>query len=566
MSDIAINDKGDAMRFNGTGWEPAPVAVNEKGDKMVHDGTDWRPLAPSVAKPIGAAMAMPTGTPQIGPGPRTANMPNVPRPWAGVLGEAASNLAPSALKFGGDVVNALAHPIDTATNIGRIAAGAISKTGRPGDLVRDGDAPPSQEELDRRARVEGPLNALMQNYADRYYGMENFKNTIASDPVSVAADASTLASAGGTAPVRGAGLVGKAGRLADPVSVVGNALKYGGKAADRVATDVLGGTTGAGGRSIRDARTAGAEGGDKAVAFQENIRGGPVSDVVDRAKGALEQVREERNAAYKAGRADLSKDATVLDFAPIDRAVNKAAEVGTFKGKTVEPAAVETVDKMRKVVDDWRGSDPADYHTPIGIDALKRSLGNLRDSTAPHSPERVSADRIYNAVRGEIANQAPAYSKMMEDYAKASDKIKEAEKTFSLGEKATGDTAARKLTSATRNNISTNFGERAKLLDELAKYDPTLPYAIAGQATNSLAPRGLVGRGGLMALGGSVVANPLNVLAAPFFSPRLVGEGAYYAGKAGGMIDSTANALGINARNARAVGRGAYQGREREQP
>jgi hypothetical protein len=154
---------------------------------------------------------------------------------------------------------------------------------------------------------------------------------------------------------------------------------------------------------------------------------------------------------------------------------------------------------------------------------------------------------------------------MMEDYAKASTQLKEAERTFSLGERATGDTAARKLTSATRNNVNTNFGERARLLDELAKYDPTLPYAIAGQAVNTLAPRGLVSRGGLMALGGSAMSNPLAMLAAPVFSPRVVGEAAYYAGKGGGLAEQAMNFLRLNEQNARRGGRAAYQsGRAQE--
>src|SRR5260370_19534894 len=94
---------------------------------------------------------------------------------------------------------------------------------------------------------------------------------------------------------------------------------------------------------------------------------------------------------------------------------------------------------------------------------------------------------------------APEYSKIMESYDNARNKLNEATKPFSLGEKATGDTVARKLLSATRNNVTTNDGERARLIDALGNHDPTLLYAIAGQSLHALLPRGVVARDGVSA-------------------------------------------------------------------
>jgi hypothetical protein len=118
------------------------------------------------------------------------------------------------------------------------------------------------------------------------------------------------------------------------------------------------------------------------------------------------------------------------------------------------------------------------------------------------------------------------------------------------------------LLSATRNNVQTNYGGRQKLIDMLAEQDSTLPYAIAGQAANSLAPRGVVARGGLMAagVGGTVAANPLAVLALPAFSPRAVGESAYYFGKARGAGSRALDALHLDANTIRELERAGYQG------
>jgi hypothetical protein len=55
--------------------------------------------------------------------------------------------------------------------------------------------------------------------------------------------------------------------------------------------------------------------------------------------------------------------------------------------------------------------DPAEFHTPEGIDPLKQKIGDIRDATQYGTPERVAANGIYNAVRQTIVDQAPEYAK-----------------------------------------------------------------------------------------------------------------------------------------------------------
>lgn len=44
MSNLAINDAGDVLAFDGQAWKPAPMAANDAGEKVVFDGTAWKPL------------------------------------------------------------------------------------------------------------------------------------------------------------------------------------------------------------------------------------------------------------------------------------------------------------------------------------------------------------------------------------------------------------------------------------------------------------------------------------------------------------------------------------------
>ena len=132
----------------------------------------------------------------------------------------------------------------------------------------------------------------------------------------------------------------------------------------------------------------------------------------------------------------------------------------------------------------------------------------------------------------------------MKDYSNASEQIQDISKTFSLGEKASKDTALRSLTSVMRNNVNTNFGQRAKLMDEMAVKQPDLPYAIAGQALNSPTPRGLQAAvaGGAGFYG---AVNPATLAALPFASPRLMGEAAYGVGALSGQFENALSRLGV---------------------
>lgn len=332
--------------------------------------------------------------------------------------------------------------------------------------------------------------------------------------------------------------LGAAGGVAGPV--IGGVAKGGGK----LLPHILGGTTGTGSNAVRGAFDAGLAGGDTGQAFTDSMRGNtPWDDVVSQAKDALGNMRAERNAAYRSGMDDISKDATVLDFAPVDAALAKTNGVKSFKGIDTSPKTADVRAEIGKTISDWKGLDPAEYHTPEGFDALKQMLGDIRDDLPSHSPQRVIADNAYGAVRKTIADQAPAYNKVMADYSKASDEVSNIQREMSLGPRGNPGTALKKLQSVMRNNVNTNWGARSDMADKLSDNGaPNLMPALAGQSMNAVLPRGLarVMDAGLGGMAGIAKLSTLAVL--PMASPRGVGELAYGAG-------ATARGLG-NAKSA----------------
>lgn len=302
-----------------------------------------------------------------------------------------------------------------------------------------------------------------------------------------------------------------------------------GKAVPAVISNAIGGLTGAGAETFKNAYRAGKQGGTD---FLDNMRGNAgMSDVVDSVKNALANMRVERGNQYRSGMVDISKDKAIIDFAPIDQAVSSLQKMGSYKGQVINKNAAGTVDEISGVVNQWKGLDPAEFHTPEGLDALKKAIGDVRDATQFGSPGRKAADTAYNAVKDEINKQAPTYAKVMKDYGQASDELTQIEKAFSVNPKASVDTSLRKLQSLMRNNANTNYGNRLELAKTLESNGAEILPGLAGQAASTWTPRGLQALGATGIAGASTMA-PGTAVMLPFMSPRLMGEAAYGLGVA----------------------------------
>jgi len=313
-----------------------------------------------------------------------------------------------------------------------------------------------------------------------------------------------------------------------------------GRGVSALTKNTLGLTTGVGAEPISQAFKAGKTGNQ---AFLDNLRGDvPLTDVLDQAKAGLQAMNAAKSAEYRSGMIPIKGDQSVLSLNGISKAVDDAASITTFKGQVKNEAANKAVEKMRAVVDEWKTLDPAQFHTPEGLDALKQKLGGILEGIPfEEKTARTAANKVYNATKSEIEAQAPTYAKVMKGYQAASDQISEIERALSLGKKASNDTAMRKLQSLMRNNVQTNYGNRLTLANALEdKGGVDLLPSLAGQALSSVTPRSLSGQIGAGATMFNAMSNPLSLAALPLQSPRLVGSLAYGAGR---LTGGTGNAL-----------------------
>ena len=333
---------------------------------------------------------------------------------------------------------------------------------------------------------------------------------------------------------------GPVGELIKPVAKLGGWL---GK-------QTLGLSTGAGGDAVGEAFKAGAT---KNPQFLANLRGEvPAQDILEAAQGGLQTLKNQRRQAYEQGIQSTNKNQVFLDFKPIDTTFQDTLKGLTVKGvggvsaSRVGEKTLREIDEIKNVVGEWK-SKP-ELHTAEGLDALKRRIDDLWSNDMSKEAKSVLT-QTRGQVKNTIVKQDPNYAKTMRDYEQSLGLERELETALGLGDRTSIDSAIRKLQSLTRNNANTSYQYRQQLADILKKEAGVdLMPALSGQALNSVAPRGLQK---LMPsfTAGSAVTGALNLgiegllplATLPLQSPRVVGEGAYMAGKMSKPVLDLAN-------------------------
>ncbi len=144
---------------------------------------------------------------------QTAAQPVEQNPAEAAAAENRANLAKSAVNFGTNIAHAVAHPIQTAENIGTLGKGVLQKIG----VISGKDAIPA---------ADAAGDALVA----RYGSWDAIKKTAHEDPVGFMADLSTAFGGGaGIAKMAGAtgdivNTVSKVGAVTNPLAPVANTV------------------------------------------------------------------------------------------------------------------------------------------------------------------------------------------------------------------------------------------------------------------------------------------------------------------------------------------------------
>ena len=483
-----------------------------------------------------------------GPWTKYANDPDVP--------EAETKYAPNV---GSLIMNIPGSFVDNVSNM----ASALSDPVGTGAAVR-----------------EAGFSGIVDMFDERYGSWSKAMQTLEDDPFGFALDASVPFSAGGTLGARLPGVAGKiaagaakAGRAIDPILGTAKGVKSVAKGVGSVTTAVLGTSTGSGGhRAISLAFEAGkktALSGDAAQkagklvggipadkgpgkALLRNMkpieRGGPDPfEIVYSARGAEHKIRLDKGTQYKSELKPIFADKTVVNLAPIEKALDDAMISGgmqpsnpKLRALTID-AVTGPVGQMKEIFEKFKSHRPRkQYHTMEGLDVLKKQLGGVLDKLEEGTNAHRVASNVVRDVKKSINGVNKKYTKVLSDYDMRNQAVNDLQRVFSLGDNVPADRALVALMSVTRDTAARGGAGRMLMMKSLVENGATdILYSIAGQHLQKLIKGSMFGG---MALGGVAtgfmtgVTGIKTALLLAAFSPKIVGWGAYSAGKIAGTI------------------------------
>lgn len=458
---------------------------------------------------------------------QTDREPPQDMPIGEVLSKAVENAPRSAVEFGKSLATPFLEPAQTWEGIKSLGKGVASKAA--------GWAGIEQNKQEKEA-IEAPLDALGQHYANRYGSMEGFKRAFSEDPIGVLADASTALTGGGSLAAKMPGVLGKvgeaavtAGRATDPINIAMQVPKLTAATVSKPINFGLWLQSGASYNSLDQATKAGLMGNPT---FARHMSGaGTIDETVGAVRDAIKNAAEKRGSEYLSGMKEIDNPAA-LNYGMIDDAMTRAREIAAPKNRVFDPKSdkVQIYQDIQNLVNNWK-NNPNVAHDIQSFDQLKREVREYGlKNTNPNTPERKMIDEISGAAKNTIVNADKRYADIMERYAAATDELNEFTR-----ELARGNTTGAKFRKLMAN---ADKPYKKDLIAELSKYNPDIPYMIAGQELRPWMPQGLRGYLGNIITSGGVYGMALHPYAAAgaiMGLPRVSGNIAYRTGQMGSL-------------------------------
>jgi hypothetical protein len=218
----------------------------------------------------------------------------------------------------------------------------------------------------------------------------------------------------------------------------------------------------------------------------------------------------------------LKKSEEALSFDDVEKSIEGVRNVGRHKGIDISSAAdvwdqvdaktMEFFDKGLNTIEDF--------------DAMKRAIGNIRDTYQRGTPQYRVANDVAKAINNTIVEKAPIYANIMNDYRVASDVLSDVTASLSTGAKS-ADTTLNKL-----RRVASGKGARGRTVLDLLESTPSgkgLGNVLAGQTMSSPEAGGLTPT---ISAGTAMAAGSPEPLLGAFMSPRALGTAAYRTGEA----------------------------------
>lgn len=446
------------------------------------------------------------------------------------------------------IPQAIMNPSETGAALKQAGTGIASK-------VRG--AMGAQQEPEQKAQDEAVINAIIEPFTS----VAGFKKALATDPYSVlsvmaipvsggAAAAGTGAKALGTASLagkalRGVELAGKGAAMTmDPLY---GAVKGVGAAYEGIAKPALKSAAAAQAGVPKASLELAYEAGktpDVAMktAFNTFAKGqGKAEDFSQAVSKASTQMRNAEIADWAADKSNVLALKQVVPQQPIVDAIQEARTMIGPRNLAIGPAADAhmKLDQLERMMRNrFNAPISSKARTLEGFDQLKRTLYEMGERE-PSGMVSDAIKKVNAGVRDAMGTVSPQYVELMEKYQLLNDKLKTIKKSLATGDNVS---AVRELNAFIRGMDDV---EKGRFIAELAKYDPRIPYMVAGASLNQAAGHPsnwskTLTFGQLANLGAGVYSgNPTHMIGAIggmaaqrlFLNPEAIGSGAYTAGR-----------------------------------
>lgn len=305
------------------------------------------------------------------------------------------NIPGSAAKFFGGVAESFLHPIDTATNMLDLGAGALRNiTPKPvSDLIDRYDPNP-----EAGARASAVANKVGDVYKDRYGGLENIKRTVIEDPVGAAADLSTVLGVGGAVvPGRAGAALSTAANYTNPLSIVPASVNAVTDASKWASNSLM--------HSAIKPSLKQLKRGDADIAIQELLDRGisPTRGGVEKIRNLVSEKNDQISNALKGSNAAIN---------PADVAAYTSEVRRRFMNQ-VDP--IGDLDTIRRVDAGWAGNPKAQGPIPVS-EAQQMKVGTyqaLKDKYGQIGSAETEAQKaLARGLKEEIAAKVPQVAQL----------------------------------------------------------------------------------------------------------------------------------------------------------
>ena len=408
--------------------------------------------------------------------------------------QAIINAPSSARQLLNDIITPILSPVQTAKDLTALGSSVIN-------LIRPGEQ--GNEDLARK---------VGEFFKERYGGLENIKQTFATDPVGMLSDVSVLLTGGATLTAKApqiSSVLSKASKITSPIETAGGfAVGKAAQGTGEIVKSVSGVLTGTGKGALDTAIQTGKNFGaapygifatkqskQKQKDFIDALKGNISSEkiAVDLEK-AVSDLKKSKNIDYQNALNKLDLQNVKIDPNKILNEVNDFIKKEATTGGTTRFGAdtnnlIKNIQKeLTEIV-----KNPA-KHTAADLHAIKFKIDDMLPKDASKQSFRVNIE-ITDILDNNLKAVSPGYADMNKAYSVAKKLEQKLVKELGLGDKKNATKTINQLLSVLKDQNLTQYGARLdtlKTLDNITENN--IFEKLAGTQLSNVVPAGLVGR------------------------------------------------------------------------